>query len=140
MIDVEEIIKSDNMDELKELKIWLFKEILRLENAKADFRETQEQFKQECIQFRKEMDKLNQHTSNERKRLKEENLFFEKKMNILKAGFAQLEEDRKKFERDKQQYLRSQQSTESKSSAYTGSSRRWKILRNPVKSTLLRSN
>ncbi len=119
MIDREEIIQSDNMDELKELKIWLFKEILRLENAKTELRESEERFSQEKLQFRKEMDKLNQHTTNERRRLKEENLFFDKKMNILKAGFAQLEDDRKKFEQERQQYLRNQRSAEQKSTAYT---------------------
>lgn len=38
---------------------------------------------------------------NERRRLKEENLFFEKKLAILQDGFRQLEEDRRAFERQK---------------------------------------
>lgn len=37
----------------------------------------------------------------ERKRLKQEEAFFEKKMDILKSGFAQLDLERKKVERDK---------------------------------------
>ena len=36
-----------------------------------------------------------------RKRLKEENRFFEKKMEILQNGFRELEEDRRQFEREK---------------------------------------
>lgn len=50
----------------------------------------------------------------ERKRLKEENLFFEKKMAILQEGFRQLEEDRKKFEQERQiliEEAREQQAT-----------------------------
>lgn len=101
---MDEIIKSDNMDELKEIKVWLFKEILRLENAKAELQESQDRFIKERVQFRDEMDKLNRRTFSERKRLKEENLFFEKKLSILQAGFLQLEEDRKKFEREKHNY------------------------------------
>ena len=42
----------------------------------------------------------------ERKRLREENLFFEKKMTILQDGFRQLEEDRKKFEQERQTLLK----------------------------------
>lgn len=38
---------------------------------------------------------------NERRRLKEETLFFEKKLAILQDGFRQLEEDRRAFERQK---------------------------------------
>ena len=45
---------------------------------------------------------MNRRTVMERKRLKEENLFFEKKMAILQEGFRQLEEDRKRFEQERQ--------------------------------------
>ena len=40
----------------------------------------------------------------ERRRLKDENLFFEKKMQILQDGFRQLDIDRRKFEKDKLLY------------------------------------
>ena len=43
---------------------------------------------------------MNRRTVMERKRLKEESLFFEKKMAILQDGFRQLEEDRKKLEQE----------------------------------------
>lgn len=58
-------------------------------------------FEEEKKQFRSEMKKLNQKASDERKRLKEEESFFDKKMNILKGGFAQLEADRNALEREK---------------------------------------
>lgn len=108
MIDMDKIIKSDNMDELKKIKVWLFQEILRLENAKAELQESQDRFIKERVQFRDEMDKLNRRTVTERKRLKEENLFFEKKLAILQDGFRQLEADRRKFEKDKRLYGRQQ--------------------------------
>lgn len=105
MLDWDDIIKSDNPDELKELKVWLFKEFLRLENSKSEFKESRDKFIQERAQFRDEMDKLNNQSITERKRLKEEKMFFEKKMAILQAGFSQLEEDRRKFEAEKKKYL-----------------------------------
>jgi hypothetical protein len=37
----------------------------------------------------------------ERKRLKQDEMFFDKKMDILKNGFAQLDVERKKFETEK---------------------------------------
>lgn len=40
----------------------------------------------------------------ERIRLREENVFFDKKMQILKSGFFQLDLDRKQFEREKKMY------------------------------------
>ena len=66
------------------------------------------------MKLRAELDELNRRTIMERKRLKEENLFFEKKMAILQEGFRQLEEDRKKFEQERQiliEEAREQQAT-----------------------------
>ncbi len=110
MIDWDDIIKSENPDELKELKVWLFKEFLRLENLKSEFQESRNKFIKERAQFRDEMDKLNNQSITERKRLKEEKMFFEKKMAILQAGFSQLEEDRRKFEAEKKKYQQGKQS------------------------------
>lgn len=60
-----------------------------------------EEFLAEKQKFWDEMTLLEKRLKEEQDRLKQENLFFEKKMDILKGGFAQLEADRKAFERDK---------------------------------------
>lgn len=60
-----------------------------------------EEFLAEKQRFQDEMTLLEKRLKEEQERLKQENLFFEKKMDILKGGFAQLEADRKAFERDK---------------------------------------
>lgn len=83
MIDWEEIIKAEDEDSLREVKLWLFQENVRLQNE------------------RRELDELNRRTLYERKRLKEENLFFEKKMDILQEGFRKLDADRQELERQK---------------------------------------
>ena len=106
MIDWEEIIKTESVDELKEAKLWLFHENIRLENERHEFVVSRDKFLNERVKLRDELDELNRRTVMERKRLKEENLFFEKKMAILQEGFRQLEEDRKKFEREKQVFNR----------------------------------
>ena len=109
MIDWEEILRTESVEELKKVKRWLFQENMRIENERKDLEQAQEKFLKERVKFRDEMDTLNRRTVLERKRLKEENLFFDKKMAILQAGFQQLEADRKAFERQKQSHLREQQ-------------------------------
>ena len=109
MVDWEEVIKAESTEELKEMKLWLFQENMRLkqertelEQERAELELARNKFLDERVKLRDELDELNRRTVMERKRLKEENLFFEKKMAILQEGFRQLEEDRKKFERERQ--------------------------------------
>ncbi len=121
MIDWEDIQKEDSEEELKKLKIFLFQENMRiaqekkrLEEERARLVKLQDDFMKDRVVLRDELDELNRRTLNERKRLKEENLFFDKKMAILTEGFRSLEEDRRKFEREKKAYLErinSQQAT-----------------------------
>ena len=109
MIDREEIIQTESADELKKVKLWLFQENIRLENERKELEQAQDKFLKERVQFRDEMDSLNRRTVMERKRLKEENLFFDKKMAILQAGFQQLEADRKSFESEKKRFFKEQE-------------------------------
>lgn len=106
MIDWEEVIKAESTEELKEIKLWLFQENMRLEQERTELEQARNKFLDERVKLRDELDELNRHTVMERKRLREENLFFEKKMAILQDGFRQLEEDRKKFEQERQTLLK----------------------------------
>lgn len=108
MIDWEDLIKADDVNELKDAKIWLFKENMRLENERKelehdqkDLKESMDKFIKERVKFKEEMEDLNRRTVLERKKLRDENLFFDKKMAILKDGFRHLEEDRKAIEQEK---------------------------------------
>lgn len=103
MIDWEEVIKAESTDELKDVKLWLFQENMRLEQERTDLELAKNKFLEERVKLRDELDELNRRTVMERKRLKEENLFFEKKMAILQEGFRNLDEDRKRLEREKKQ-------------------------------------
>ena len=102
MINWEEVIKAESTEELKEIKLWLFQENMRLEQERTELDLARKKFLDERVKLRDELDELNHRTVMERKRLKEENLFFEKKMAILQEGFRQLEEDRKNFEKERQ--------------------------------------
>ena len=123
MIDWEDIQNSDSEEELNKLKIFLFQENLRLsaqeqklEEEKARLVTLQDDFMKDRVRLRDELDELNRRTLAERKKLKEENLFFDKKMAILTDGFRNLEEDRKKFEADKKLFLEKAKSGDSDSS------------------------
>lgn len=88
MVDWEEINRTEDEDKLRKAKLWLFQENVRLQNE------------------RKELDDLNRRITQEKKRLKEENLFFDKKLEILQDGFRKLDEDRQALERQKRELAR----------------------------------
>lgn len=101
MIDWEELIKAESVEELREAKLWLFQENMRLKREQKTLDETRDKFLKERECFKSEMNELNRKSVLERKRLKEENLFFDKKMEILQDGFRKLEADRKAIERER---------------------------------------
>lgn len=103
-MDWMEVKKAKSLEELKKAKLWLFQENIRIQTEKAEFEETKDKFIQEKARYQKDMDTLNRHLVIEQKRLKDEKLFFEKKMEILQDGFRKLEEDRRLFDREKKQY------------------------------------
>jgi len=88
MVDWKEISRTEDEDKLRDVKLWLFQENVRLENE------------------RRELDDMNRRILQERKRLKEENIFFDKKLAILQDGFRKLDEDRQALERQKRELAR----------------------------------
>ena len=96
-------------------KSWLFEENIRLASERIRLEELQKslderesfireqsaRFIKERSQFRDEMNALTSAVTRERQRLKQDELFFDKKMDILKRGFAELEHDRRALEADK---------------------------------------
>ena len=78
MIDWEEIIKAGSVEELKEAKLWLFRENIRLQNEQQELAQAQDKFLKERVKLRNELDELNRKTVMERKRLRQESLFFDK--------------------------------------------------------------
>ncbi|MGN0377659.1 MAG: hypothetical protein ACI4ED_08490 [Suilimivivens sp.] len=99
--DFEKTLVEGSLDELNELKAWLFKENIRIETEKSELKRLEEKFFKEKQQFQSEMDEVNRKLVTERKRLKQDEMFFDKKMDILKNGFAQLDAERRQFEKEK---------------------------------------
>ncbi|MBO5291694.1 MAG: hypothetical protein J6B10_00710 [Lachnospiraceae bacterium] len=94
----------DDTQDFTTFKQWMFQENVRVENEKKELNEMYVRFLDEKKQFQEEMKVLNNKILSERKRLKQESLFFDKKMDILKSGFEQLDADRKKLERERRDF------------------------------------
>ena len=103
-MDIEAILASEDDEALKELKLFLFKENIRLKNEQKELTEYKEKLLRERAQFRMEMDMLHHKAVLEQKRIKDDNLFFEKKMEILKEGYRQLETDKRKLEKQRTRF------------------------------------
>lgn len=96
--------KEYSAKELIELKKWLFLEQNRIREEKAEQKRIYDKFIEERKAFNEDMKRLNSSMLAERKRLREETAFFDKKLSILQNGFMQLDLDRKRFEREKREY------------------------------------
>ena len=97
-------IEEMSEEELNKLKVWLFKENVRVQNEKKELNEYREKLLKERSQFRDEIDMLSHKIVSEKKRLKEDKMFFEKKMDILVNGFKRLEADTEIFEKEKKRF------------------------------------
>lgn len=102
--DFEKVLVDGSKEELGELKAWLFKENIRLELERSELNRMKDKLLKERQQFQTEMTEVDHRLVIERKRLKQDEAFFDKKMEILKNGFSQLEADRKKMERERLQF------------------------------------
>ena len=100
-INWEEVDKAKSEDELRGIILWLFQENIRLQNERNELEDMQDKLVEEKTRFRDEMDAVSRHIAMEQKRLREENLFFDKKLAILQDGFRKLDEDRQRFEQEK---------------------------------------
>ncbi|MCR5595031.1 MAG: hypothetical protein K6G12_04230 [Lachnospiraceae bacterium] len=96
---------------LKEVERHLAEEKARLENYEKELNEKAEEieamnkkFLNDRVQFRDEMNILTGQVTRERQRLKQDEQFFDKKMEILKAGFADLDKAKRELEAEKMRY------------------------------------
>ncbi len=97
-------IEEMSQEELNNLKVWLFKENVRVQTEMKELTDYREKLLKERSQFRDEIDMLSHKIVIEKKRLKEDKLFFDKKMEILSDGFKRLESDKAVFEREKKRF------------------------------------
>ena len=110
-----ESLEDKTAPELQKMKIWLFSENVRIAAERKRLKEMEEQIIKDRQAFQEEMQALNRTILSSQKRLKQDEMFFEKKMQILENGFAELESDRKKLEREKEMFRLEQKNAEMKS-------------------------
>ncbi|MDR2044553.1 MAG: BBOF1/CCDC121 family protein [Clostridium sp.] len=120
MIDWEDFIRTESVEDLREVKLWLFRENMRLEKEKKELDGLQRQFVKERKEFQEELKTISRRTALEQKRLKDENLFFDKKMAILQDGFRMLDEDRKKLEQERTRWEQERGLLEDRGGRYGG--------------------
>ena len=117
-------MEQEKMDDTQ-LKNWLFKENMRLEDLRDELaraskllrqqteilKQEQKTHENEKMRFQTEKEEFNaqmrEWTSKireERQKLEEEQSFFDKKFKILEIGFKQLDADRKSFEAKKRAF------------------------------------
>ncbi len=110
------------VDEDAEYKKYLFEENIRIKEVERHLEEEKERleayekeldkkaqevesmsdkFSRERAQFRDEMNVLTGQVTRERQRLKKDEQFFDQKMDILKAGFADLDKAKKELEAER---------------------------------------
>ena len=102
-MDLEKIKTISDEEQIRATKQWLFDEYVRISTEKAELEQTKEKFNKERATYTQEMNALNHRMVMEQKRLREEHMFFEKKLSILQQGFKELEEDRRRLEQERKQ-------------------------------------
>lgn len=97
---LEEIILNGTEDDLSELRVWLFKESVRLENQESALSERYARLEADEQAFRDRMDIAERKLETASKKLNNDKALFEQRLKILNSGFDQLNSDKKKLEAD----------------------------------------
>jgi hypothetical protein len=96
--NIEEIILNGTEDELAQLRIWLFKESVRLENQESALSERYERLYQDEMSFKDKMDNAEKKLEMATRKLDNDKALFDQRLRILNNGFDQLNADKKKLE------------------------------------------
>lgn len=94
VFDLNKSVSDYSEDEMDEFKVWLFRENIRISAERKEIDELFLRFYDEKKQFDKEMQQISKQIDTDKKRLQDEQLFFQKKLAILENAFKQLDVDR----------------------------------------------
>ena len=97
---IEEIILNGNEDELSQLRLWLFKESVRLENHESSLEDRYAKLEADELAFKEKMDAAERKLETATKKLNNDKALFEQRLRILNNGFDQLNGDKKKLEKE----------------------------------------
>lgn len=95
---IEEIVLNGSEDELAELRLWLFKESVRLENMESSLSERYAKLEADEMAFKDRMDRAERKLETASKKLNNDKHLFEQRLAILNNGYDQLNNDKKRME------------------------------------------
>ncbi len=95
----EQIVRASGKD-LQEMRLWLFKESVRLENEQVSLDMRFDELERFQMESEKELAAEKARLAAERKNLEEDRALFQKQLAILHRGFEELSGDKKKLERE----------------------------------------
>ena len=98
--DIEDIILNGTKDELSELRLWLFKESVRLENQESSLSDRYAKLEADEISFKNRVDAAERKLETATRRLDNDQALFEQRLKILNNGFDQLNDDKKKLQNE----------------------------------------
>lgn len=87
-------LESSEEGELKELKLWLFRESIRLRDEKHDFEMEKRDFLNERENTREENRRYEEHLALRGRQLRRDEELIGQKHEIIKRGFEELDRDR----------------------------------------------
>ena len=97
MMDLEEMFqKLESADDagLGEIKLWLFKESIRISNEKHELEMEKRDFLNERENTREENRRYEEHLATRSKQLRREEELIDQKHQVIKRGFEELDRDR----------------------------------------------
>lgn len=116
MIDLE---KADAA-ELAKLKVWLFKENMRVQAERQELAEQKKSFESEMRNIKLQIKNETRQLDFKRKQFASEHSLIEEKWKLLKKGFEDLEEDRKALRRLEKQLLEKKKALNAGGDSYIG--------------------
>ena len=102
-------LEGATQQQMSELKLWLFRESVRIEMAKQELEEIKKGFEKEKKNIVRQLEEQHDRQVFQEKQLNRQKELFEKQWKVLQRGFHVLHADRQKQERDRQ-YLESEKS------------------------------
>lgn len=101
--DILERIENATEDELKEMKLWLFQENIRIRNERLELRELRESLEEDRRQQLEDQRLYLEHLSLERQQVRREEELVAEKLEVIKRGFEELDYDRRQLKAREEQ-------------------------------------
>ncbi len=99
-------LEGATQQQMSELKLWLFRESVRIEMAKQELEEIKKGFEKEKKNIVRQLEEQHDRQVFQEKQLNRQKELFEKQWKVLQRGFHVLHADRQKLERDRRRGIK----------------------------------